>query len=162
MQVAGLAVVSVLCFTSSSFVALLTDVPVYISLLVIHFIFVLKNYQPNIIAFSNFIMSLWLQMLYYWRRQRVNVIYTSLFLILYYFIGTWSYFACQVLKLAENVEGPFLYTFYFLLFTLSSNTPFSSHLFLAGFPSFLLSAIHWLIRWFCFMLLLEILPFVYA
>jgi len=53
-KVAGLAVVSVLCFTSSSFVALLTDVP----------------------------------MLYYWGRQRVNVIYTSLFLILYYFIGS--------------------------------------------------------------------------
>ncbi|XP_062161081.1 tobamovirus multiplication protein 1-like isoform X4 [Alnus glutinosa] len=53
-KVAGLAVVSVLCFTSSSFVALLTDVP----------------------------------MLYYWRRHSVNVVYTSLFLILYYFIGS--------------------------------------------------------------------------
>lgn len=53
-KVAGLAVVSLLCFTSSSIVALLTDVPI----------------------------------LYYWRQQRVNVVHTSLFLILYYFIGS--------------------------------------------------------------------------
>jgi hypothetical protein len=86
VQVAGLAVVSVLCFTSSSFVALLTDVPVHFS--AGHAILcVFKNYQPIIIAFSNFIVSLWLQMLYYWRRHSVNVVYTSLFLILYYFIG---------------------------------------------------------------------------
>lgn len=86
MKVAGLAVVSVLCFTSSSIVALLTDVPVYISLLVMQFI-LYSNYQPIIISLSNFIMSLWLQILYYWRQQRVNVVHTSLFLILYYFIG---------------------------------------------------------------------------
>lgn len=53
-KVAGLAVVSVICFTSSSFVALLTDVP----------------------------------MLYYWVPQHINVVCTSIFLILYYFIGS--------------------------------------------------------------------------
>lgn len=53
-KVSGLAVVSVLCFTSSSFVAFLTDIP----------------------------------MLYHWPQHHVNVVYTSLLLILYYFIGS--------------------------------------------------------------------------
>ncbi|XP_057464016.1 uncharacterized protein LOC130753871 isoform X2 [Actinidia eriantha] len=53
-KVAGLAVVSVLCFTSSALVALFTDIP----------------------------------MLYYWQHQHVNGVYTSLLLILYYFIGS--------------------------------------------------------------------------
>ncbi|PSS04891.1 Tobamovirus multiplication protein like [Actinidia chinensis var. chinensis] len=53
-KVAGLAVVSVLCFTSSALVALFTDIP----------------------------------MLYYWHHQHVNGVYTSLLLILYYFIGS--------------------------------------------------------------------------
>ncbi|XP_015876884.2 tobamovirus multiplication protein 1 isoform X1 [Ziziphus jujuba] len=52
-KVAGLAVVSVVCFTSSAFVALLTNIP----------------------------------MLYHWH-QRVNDVFTSLLLILYYFVGT--------------------------------------------------------------------------
>ncbi|XP_057948939.1 tobamovirus multiplication protein 1 isoform X2 [Malania oleifera] len=53
-KVAGLAVVSVTCFTSSSFVALLTDIP----------------------------------LLYRWHQQQVNGAYTSVLLILYYFIGS--------------------------------------------------------------------------
>lgn len=53
-KVAGLAVVSVLCFASSAFVALLTDIP----------------------------------MLYRCYQQRVNGVYTSLLLILYYFVGS--------------------------------------------------------------------------
>ncbi|KAI5331943.1 PREDICTED: tobamovirus multiplication [Prunus dulcis] len=53
-KVAGLSVVSILCFASSSFVALLTDIP----------------------------------MLYHWHQQRLNDVYTSLLLILYYFVGS--------------------------------------------------------------------------
>jgi hypothetical protein len=56
VQVSGLAVVSVLCFTSSSFVILLTDIPVVICLLVSIY-FVLKKIELSFIAFSNFIMS---------------------------------------------------------------------------------------------------------
>ncbi|XP_022715578.1 tobamovirus multiplication protein 1-like isoform X5 [Durio zibethinus] len=50
----GLAIVSVLCFTSSAFVALFTDIPV----------------------------------LYHWHELHINGVYTSLLLILYYFIGS--------------------------------------------------------------------------
>ncbi|KAM1138604.1 hypothetical protein COP1_036517 [Malus domestica] len=53
-KVAGLAVVSVLCFASSSLVALLTDIP----------------------------------MLYDWHQQRMKDAYTSVLLILYYFVGS--------------------------------------------------------------------------
>ncbi|XP_022715590.1 uncharacterized protein LOC111274876 isoform X13 [Durio zibethinus] len=53
-KVAGLAIVSVLCFTSSAFVALFTDIPV----------------------------------LYHWHELHINGVYTSLLLILYYFIGS--------------------------------------------------------------------------
>ncbi|CAB4306805.1 unnamed protein product [Prunus armeniaca] len=53
-KVAGLSVVSILCFASSAFVALLTDIP----------------------------------MLYHWHQQRLNDVYTSLLLILYYFVGS--------------------------------------------------------------------------
>ncbi|XP_048438172.1 uncharacterized protein LOC125476332 isoform X5 [Pyrus x bretschneideri] len=53
-KVAGLAVVSVLCFASSSLVALLTDIP----------------------------------MLYDWHHQRIKDVYTSVLLILYYFVGS--------------------------------------------------------------------------
>ncbi|KAI7999874.1 Tobamovirus multiplication protein 1 [Camellia lanceoleosa] len=53
-KVAGLAIVSVLCFTSSAFVALFTDIP----------------------------------MLYDWNHEHVDGVYTSLLLILYYFIGS--------------------------------------------------------------------------
>ncbi|KAK2985751.1 hypothetical protein RJ640_025759, partial [Escallonia rubra] len=53
-KVASLAIVSVLCFASSAFVALFTDIPV----------------------------------LYHWHRQNINVVQTSLLLILYYFIGS--------------------------------------------------------------------------
>lgn len=53
-KVAGLAVVSVLCFTSSSFVAFFTDIP----------------------------------MLYHWHELYINGVFTSLLLILYYFIGS--------------------------------------------------------------------------
>ncbi|KAM1008273.1 hypothetical protein ACFX13_004805 [Malus domestica] len=53
-KVACLAVVSILCFTSSSFVALLTDIP----------------------------------MLYDWHQLHMNDVYTSLLLILYYFVGS--------------------------------------------------------------------------
>ncbi|KAA8514955.1 hypothetical protein F0562_018258 [Nyssa sinensis] len=53
-KVAGLAIVSVLCFTSSACVALFTDIP----------------------------------MLYHWHERHVNGVYTSLLLMLYYFIGS--------------------------------------------------------------------------
>ncbi|KAL7242115.1 hypothetical protein ACSBR1_014647 [Camellia fascicularis] len=53
-KVAGLAIVSVLCFTSSALVALFTDIP----------------------------------MLYDWNHEHVDGVYTSLLLILYYFIGS--------------------------------------------------------------------------
>ncbi|WRX27557.1 THH1/TOM1/TOM3 domain - like 5 [Theobroma cacao] len=53
-KVAGLAIVSVLCFTSSALVALLTDIPV----------------------------------LYHWHELHIDGVYTSLLLILYYFIGS--------------------------------------------------------------------------
>jgi hypothetical protein len=53
-KVAGLAIVSVLCFTSSALVALFTDIPV----------------------------------LYHWPQHYVNGVYTSLLLIVYYFIGS--------------------------------------------------------------------------
>ncbi|PSS02945.1 Tobamovirus multiplication protein [Actinidia chinensis var. chinensis] len=53
-KVAGLAVVSVLCFTSRALVALFTDIPMF----------------------------------YHWHGQHVNGVYTSLLLILYYFIGS--------------------------------------------------------------------------
>ncbi|XP_068321662.1 tobamovirus multiplication protein 1-like isoform X3 [Pyrus communis] len=53
-KVAGLAVVSVLCFASSSLVALLTEIP----------------------------------MLYDWHQQRMKDVYTSVLLILYYFVGS--------------------------------------------------------------------------
>ncbi|XVE51578.1 hypothetical protein DITRI_Ditri02bG0052700 [Diplodiscus trichospermus] len=53
-KVAGLAIVSVLCFTSSAFVAVFTDIP----------------------------------MLYHWNELRIDAVYTSLLLILYYFIGS--------------------------------------------------------------------------
>ncbi|KAK8608088.1 hypothetical protein V6N13_023522 [Hibiscus sabdariffa] len=53
-KVAGLAIVSVISFTSSAFVALFTDIPV----------------------------------LYHWHELHINGVYTSLLLILYYFIGS--------------------------------------------------------------------------
>ncbi|XP_027916223.1 tobamovirus multiplication protein 1 isoform X3 [Vigna unguiculata] len=53
-KVAGLTIVSVLCFTSSSCVELLTDIP----------------------------------MQYSWHQQRLNDAYTSLILVLYYFVGS--------------------------------------------------------------------------
>ncbi|XVF40170.1 hypothetical protein PTKIN_Ptkin01aG0090100 [Pterospermum kingtungense] len=53
-KVAGLAIVSVLCFTSSALVALFTDIP----------------------------------MLYHWHELHIDGVYTSLLLILYYFIGS--------------------------------------------------------------------------
>lgn len=53
-KVAGLTIVSVLCFTSSSCVELLTDIP----------------------------------MLYHWHQRQFNDVYTSLLLILYYFVGS--------------------------------------------------------------------------
>ncbi|XP_017406021.1 tobamovirus multiplication protein 1 isoform X1 [Vigna angularis] len=53
-KVAGLTIVSVLCFTSSSCVELLTDIP----------------------------------MQYNWHQQRLNDAYTSLILVLYYFVGS--------------------------------------------------------------------------
>ncbi|XWS15949.1 hypothetical protein CRYUN_Cryun34aG0045400 [Craigia yunnanensis] len=53
-KVAGLAIVSVLCFTSSAFVALFTDIPV----------------------------------LYHWHELHIDGVYTSLLLILYYFIDS--------------------------------------------------------------------------
>ncbi|KAG4999626.1 hypothetical protein JHK87_020698 [Glycine soja] len=53
-QVAGLTIVSVLCFTSSSCVELLTDIP----------------------------------MQYNWHLRRLNDVYSSLLLILYYFVGS--------------------------------------------------------------------------
>ncbi|XP_061341187.1 tobamovirus multiplication protein 1-like [Gastrolobium bilobum] len=53
-KVAGLTTISVLCFTSSSCVELLTDIP----------------------------------MLYNWRQRPLNDVYTSLLLILYYFVGS--------------------------------------------------------------------------
>ncbi|RDX86653.1 Tobamovirus multiplication protein 1 [Mucuna pruriens] len=53
-KVAGLTIVSVLCFTSSSCVELLTDIPVQ----------------------------------YNWHQQPLNDVYTSLLLILYYFVGS--------------------------------------------------------------------------
>ncbi|TQD81208.1 hypothetical protein C1H46_033237 [Malus baccata] len=53
-KVAGLAVVSVLCFASSSLVALFTDIP----------------------------------MLYDWHQRRMKDVYTSVLLILYYFVGS--------------------------------------------------------------------------
>ncbi|OMP08843.1 hypothetical protein COLO4_06072 [Corchorus olitorius] len=53
-KVAGLAIVSVLCFTSSALVAFFTDIPV----------------------------------LYHWQELHIDGVYTSLLLILYYFIGS--------------------------------------------------------------------------
>ncbi|KAG9138902.1 hypothetical protein Leryth_007525 [Lithospermum erythrorhizon] len=53
-KVGGLAIVSVLCFTSSSLVAILTDIP----------------------------------LLYHWHRQTINGAYTSLLLVVYYFLGS--------------------------------------------------------------------------
>ncbi|KAH1250440.1 Tobamovirus multiplication protein 1 [Glycine max] len=53
-KVAGLTIVSVICFTSSSCVELLTDIP----------------------------------MQYNWHQRRLNDVYSSLLLILYYFVGS--------------------------------------------------------------------------
>ncbi|KAK3038712.1 hypothetical protein RJ639_028319, partial [Escallonia herrerae] len=69
-KVASLATVSVLCFASSAFVALFTDIPTLIAKWILNFTW------PS------------LQVLYHWHRQNINVVYTSLLLILYYFIGS--------------------------------------------------------------------------
>lgn len=53
-KVAGLAMVCVVCFTSSALVAIFTDIP----------------------------------LLYHWNQQTTNGVYTSLFLVMYYFIGS--------------------------------------------------------------------------
>ncbi|KEH31383.1 plant/F17J16-140 protein [Medicago truncatula] len=53
-KVAGLTIVSVLCFTSSSCIELFTDIP----------------------------------MMFHWHQQRMNDVYASLLLILYFFVGS--------------------------------------------------------------------------
>lgn len=83
-KVSGLAVVSVICFTSSSFVALLTDIP----------------------------------MLYHLPQHHIKVVYTSLLLILYHFIGSsapsafilWIMRELPPLK-AENIQEASTITF---------------------------------------------------
>ncbi|KAK4858593.1 hypothetical protein QYF36_018981 [Acer negundo] len=59
-KIGGLAVVSLLCFTPSAFVALLTEIPV----------------------------------LYHWDQLDINIVYTSILLILYYFVGSSVPSAC--------------------------------------------------------------------
>ncbi|KAL0310561.1 UNVERIFIED_CONTAM: hypothetical protein Sangu_2350800 [Sesamum angustifolium] len=53
-KVAGLAIVSVICFTSSACVAIATNIPLF----------------------------------YHWHEQQIDGVYTSLLLVLYYFIGS--------------------------------------------------------------------------
>ncbi|KAL5774050.1 hypothetical protein ACOSP7_011607 [Xanthoceras sorbifolium] len=59
-KVAGLAVVSVVCFTPSAFIALLTEIPD----------------------------------LYHWNQLEINIVYTSILLIAYYFVGSSVPSAC--------------------------------------------------------------------
>ncbi|XP_038719714.1 tobamovirus multiplication protein 1-like isoform X2 [Tripterygium wilfordii] len=83
-KVAGLALLSVVCFTPSTFVAVLTDIPV----------------------------------LHHWHGLYINGLYTSLLLMLYYFIGSSvpSAFLLWVMRelppsAVANIQGPRTITF---------------------------------------------------
>lgn len=80
-QVAGLAVVSVICFTSSASVAIGTQIPVSPSLVDLSISF------SCIYSITNLLHAM-LQLFYDWDKQHMDAIRTSLLLVLYYFIGT--------------------------------------------------------------------------
>ena len=99
VQVAGLAIVSVICFTSSAAVAMATNIPV-------SFHYSSYTFSPIQISAekSNQANLFLLQLVYHWHEQQIGDIYTSLLLVLYYFIGTVSNFPIPLQSCISNME----------------------------------------------------------
>ena len=99
LQVASLAAVSLICFSSSAILALVTNVPVssyihssWCKSMIMLFLF----QQP-----SNFLYLL-LQVLLYWYSTDADIIYNAIILFVYYFIGIFVFLYSQ--KQANNTS----------------------------------------------------------